>query len=415
MNNNNEHLKYFSFTLKHFLVLFLVFVITYFEPLMFFGIKISQIWKGFVVLWFLLVSLHRGIYWWILIGFLFAIKYLFYSYFPYGFNLAVSSCLEGLFLPTFLSFLYQKYKNNTNYSSVLLNYALIASIFVIYSTVPFMIGLDGFNQQTDLTRYGLEGYAIKGIFYSIASSSKMFSIATLFLLVNYKMFLNSKMKKFFFYFTIGIGMYMVYGSFTRTGWIIFIFGLFFINLVNSTKKQKILGVLYIIIFFNLFAYLYEFNSGFRMRLTGGATYRQYTELSVETLAESRLPFILIAINNLLTSNFEDIIIGYGAQRGIDLFEIKTGMAIVSHNGTFEILESSGIAGLILYFIFIYNLFKKSKIAITYENNDLRRNWYLALYLFISFFLTSHGTPIYGEFIYGCIFVIGLIQNYQKMK
>ena len=94
---------------------------------------------------------------------------------------------------------------------------------------------------------------------------------------------------------------------------------------------------------------------------------------------------------------------------------KTGMAIVSHNKTIEILESSGIIGLFLYLLFMVPLFRK---LISNRNRippELKKLTLLSIILFFGFYLTSHGTPIWGEIIYACIFTAVLIESSRLNK
>lgn len=190
---------------------------------------------------------------------------------------------------------------------------------------------------------------------------------------------------------------------TRTGWAIYGFGILIIFFYESTTKIKIYGFLGIIAISYLLFNLYETNDAFKWRLNGGASYRTEQQLSLEQLANARLPYIFVAIENLNDEGFMSSFVGYGEQRGKELFEQKTNMAITSHNGIFEILEANGIIGIALYAIFVFKLFKK--VLYNKESQDpvTRKAIFVCFYLFTSFFLTSHGTPIWGEIIYAFLF------------
>lgn len=95
---------------------------------------------------------------------------------------------------------------------------------------------------------------------------------------------------------------------------------------------------------------------------------------------------------------------------MDLFKQKTGMEIVSHNKTTEILEASGIIALILYFIFIINLFKNIFQKWNLVPLEIKKLSFISIVLFVCFYLTSHGTPFWGEMIYSCFFIPIIIQN-----
>jgi O-antigen ligase len=348
--------------------------------------------------------------WWIWVGILYSFKFFLYSTFPYGIKYAFLEASDSLFLPVVIAYVFYKYRDKINFDYELIRIALIISIFLIFSAVPFLVGLKTLNPETSLEKYGLNLNAIKGLFYHIAVSSKLFVISTLFVIANYKKFNNKLSNKILFAITIALGIFEVYLSFTRTGWFAFILGLFFWVFYNKKFSQKLLGVFYAVIILYLSTLLYNSNEAFRLRLEGGATYRKNVELSFDRLASSRVPFIFVAIDNIDKSDFLSKLIGYGTLRGIDLFEMKTGMAIVSHNRTFEILEASGIIGLVFFIIFLYGLIKtlfKFKLQ-----NKLKLMVKLSLLLYFFFFFTSHGTPIYGELIFALVFNLVLIRNYQ---
>lgn len=393
-------------------ILFFIFLwlLLYIEPITIGPLKISQIWKAIVVVSMFVYLLPKKMPSFIYIGYLFAFKYLIYTYMPYGYLTAIQNTLEAMIFPLFLGFFYVKYKNRPDATEQLIHIAILLSLFFIFSTVPFMFGLKTLNPVTELDKYGIEGTATKGLFYHIAVSSKMFTIATVVLINAYKRFLNNFKNKIIWLSAVLLGTWFVFTSWTRTGWFIFFVALLISLFYNSSFKKKIIAVFVSIFIFIGIVWIYENNEAFRYRLTGGTTYRTNTELSVEQLAKARLPFIIVAIDNLKDEGTLGQCFGYGTQHGMDLFKQKTGMEIVSHNKTTEILEASGIIALILYFIFIINLFKNIFQKWNLVPLEIKKLSFISIVLFVCFYLTSHGTPFWGEMIYSCFFIPIIIQN-----
>ena len=404
---------YFKTNWKEILFFIFLWLLLYIEPITIGPLKISQIWKAVVVAGMFGYLLTKKLPAYVWVGFLFAFKYLFYTKMPYGYLTAIQNALEEMIFPLFLGFFYIKFRNRPDATERLMHIAILLSLFFIFSAVPFMFGLNTFNPVTELDKYGIEGTATKGLFYHIAVSSKMFTIATIVLINAYKRFLNNFKNKIIWLSAVLLGTWFVYTSWTRTGWFIFLVALLISFFYNSSFKKKLVAVIVSVIIFIGIVWVYENNQAFRYRLTGGTTYRTDTELSVEQLASSRLPFIMVAIDNLKDEGPLGQWFGYGAQHGIDLFKQKTGMSIVSHNGTTEILESSGILALILYFLFIKNLFKKVIRIWNKISNEVKKQSFISMVLFAGFFLSSHGTPFWGEIIFSCFFSSIIINNIQQ--
>ncbi len=406
---------YFKTNWKEILFFIFLWLLLYIEPITIGPLKISQIWKAVVVAGMFGFLLTKKLPAYVWVGFLFAFKYLFYAKMPYGYLTAIQNALEAMIFPLFLGFFYIKFRNRPDATERLMHIAILLSVFFIFSAVPLMFGLNTFNPVTELDKYGIEGTATKGLFYHIAVSSKMFTIATIVLINAYKRFSNNFKNKIIWLSAVLLGTWFVYTSWTRTGWFIFLVALLISFFYNSSFKKKLVAVIVSVIIFIGIVWVYENNQAFRYRLTGGATYRTDTELSVEQLASSRLPFIMVAIDNLKDEGPLGQWFGYGAQHGIDLFKQKTGMSIVSHNGTTEILESSGILALILYFLFIKNLFKKVIRIWNKISNEVKKQSFISMVLFAGFFLSSHGTPFWGEIIFSCFFSSIIINNTQQLN
>lgn len=408
MNNNNNY--FFKITIKETLLLLLLFLLLYFEPIKIGDIKISQIWKAIVVILMLmqLTKYKLPMFFWV--GLLFSFKYLIYSEFPYGISDNFRLFLESLVFPVALGYLYYYYSKRENIE-YLIKLAILLSLFLIFSSAPFILGLKSLYPEYDLSqKYGLNLSATKGLFYHIASASKMFTVATIFIFIFKDKFSNTIFNKLLWLSAFLLGNYLIIMSWTRTAWFIYLAALLITVFYKSKFRVKFIGLICFIIAFVGISYVYETNDAFKWRMTGGASYREESELSFNQLAAARAPYISVAMDNMKDQGIFSTFLGYGELLGKDMFEKKTNMAITSHNGTFEIIESNGILGLSIYLFFCILLFKHIKTYWNFVEPLYKKTVLLMMFIFISFYITSHGTPLWGELIYSFIFVFVMIKG-----
>ena len=396
--------KYFRISFNGVIYFVLLWLLLFLEPIKIGLLKISQIWKAFVVFSIFIFLFNKKKESYTIVGILFAFKYLFYSYIPYGILETIGEFMEALIFPLTLSFLFFYFRRKHNATEKLIQGLIFLSLFFIYSSVPFLFGLENLNPKTELSQYGIEGNATKGLFYHIAAASKMFSYSTIIIFNFYSRFSNSKLNKLFWFVTVLLGTYLVYTSWARTAWLFFFVAIIISLFYGKSFKMRLAASFVSVLIVGFLFNLYQNNQALRYRLTGGAVYRQNTELSVDQLSAARIPFVLTAIDNIKNEDFISKLIGYGKQRGIDLFEKKINLSIVSHNKTFEILESSGIIALLLYIIFIYMLFKSINRYRPYVSSEKRRLSYVFFTLFLGYYLTSHGSPFWSEIMIALLLI-----------
>jgi hypothetical protein len=402
----------FIFKAKEIIFLFFLWLLLFIEPIPIGGLKISQIWKGIFVVILLIQIIKEKIPLFVWIGILFSLKFLLYSSIPYGFMNNFRLFTESLVFPVLLGFLYVKIQKQAKLSYEFTNFAILLSLFLLYSAVPFFFGLKSYNTEFDLTeKYNINFSATKGLFYHIASASKMFTIATVFIILNKSKFNHRKIYKMFWWFSIMLGTFLIIMCWTRTGWFIYGMSIIIILFYYSTFKQKLKGIILLLCCFTIVTYVFEKSEAFRWRLTGGTSYRGEQELSVTQLASARLPYIVTSIGNMQDEGLFGTFIGYGEQKGKDYFEKKLSMSITSHNATFEIIEANGILGLILYLWFMRKVLYGVKKKVLYLEKIDKKTVLICIFLFLSFYITSHGTPLWGEIIYALVFM----DVYQKYK
>ena len=384
-------------------------LVLFFEPLQFGGVKVSHLWKMAALVFLIQASLKPRMPLWFIFGILYALKYLVYTRISYGLMENVQSAAESLMLPLLMVFLYRRFASVPDYEMRLIRFSVLMSCFFIYSAVPSLLGVQSLNPETDLLMYGLEENATKGLFYHVAVASQMYTFATLVLMASYRLFKLSVLGRIVYGCTVLLGVFLIYGTFARTAWLAFIIVALIIFVRGEGVKRKVLGMLMAVVLVFGVIFVYDENEAVQLRMKGGATYRQDVELSADGLLKSRLPFIFIAVDNLVEAGFPSILLGYGTQYGKDLFEEKTSMAIVSHNKTMEIVESSGLVGLFLYFGFVYNVFVLVKKGYYRSSPAVRNLTFVCGLLFALFYFSSHGLPLWCEVIISGVLVANMLR------
>ncbi|WP_147335603.1 hypothetical protein [Pseudotabrizicola alkalilacus] len=387
-------------------------VLLYFEPVQIGPLKVSQIWKVVLIMSLALLLLRRSVPLWFVFAFLFSFKQILYLTFPYGLMTAIASALDAMMFPLVLLYLFRTFKEKPDAVTILHNFSIYASLFFIFSAVPFLLGLQSLQPQRDLAMWGLESNAATGLFYTLAPASQTYLAATLVIMASYQRFSGSLRYIAFFLATIALGTYLVYFSYTRTGWIIYAGGVIILALSIKSASRKMMAIsLVAMCAVAAYAYLAQ-NEAFLLRMAGGATYRQDVEVSWTALMQSRFPFIVTAIDNLNSFGLPGWLIGYGDETTRGLFLQKTGMAITSHNATTTILEGSGLIGLVVYFSYVAALWRRVRHGMR-TDLQLRLLIIIGGYCWIATYVLSHGLPLYAQIAFAGIFASALVRAAQS--
>lgn len=389
-------------------------LLLYLEPLQFGGVSLSQMWKGGLVLIFLLITSSKVMPKWYIFGTAFAAKQILFITLPVGFMLAVQNFFEALFFPALLAFLTSRWRNDPDAVRKMYDFSLYVAIFFLVSAIPFVMGLESLYPARDLAMWGLDRSATTGLFYSLAPASQTYLTATLIIIVSFSRFSNSAISRLAFVGLVALGTYLIYFSFTRTGWFVYAGGLAVLLFFARNAKYRLVALALIAALGVLaFIYLWD-NEAFWLRMGGGATYRRNVEFGLDSIVASRFPFILTAIDNLNDQGIAAWLIGYGPLTGMMLFEARTGMAIDSHNGTFVILESSGIVGLTLYALFLAHLWSALRKG-TKQGEWLYMPIVMGAYCWVSVFLLSRGLPLQAQAVLAGVVAAALIQASQGRR
>ena len=385
---------------KHFLYGIFFFFLFYVETITIFGIKIAILWKIPLLIYMSLFILYSSkkinsyILTW---GYLFNFQLLFSISAITNLVLTFSSISRSIVFPLFFH-----YFNKKGYSSKLKLYLKNISIFIIISTIPFLINLiEPLSVGYDLSRYGLDSFGFNGIFQKAHAASMTLSFAVI--IIGYLLQKeHNKERKFYYLFLILIGLYAIVQTYVRTGLAMTIVGLFIIYY----KKLSVKGFirLFILSLIGGFLALQIYNSSevLQMRVNEKNIYNknENTELSIETIGSGRFLIAAYAIDNWWSEGTYSIFFGLGEPLAREKMNITKGSPVFAHNGIVEVLQTQGLIGLIIMFLFFRSIHK------LIMNNKDSEYFKLNLALFLSF-LTGYFLQGNDLFLVYLMFAISL--------
>lgn len=387
----------------------ILFVLLHFEDRIHLGsISLSNIWKTLVIFIFLFYSLDK------------IFRTNSFNSLPKIILVLAVSLLLGpgkfnfmefqevvtlLILPiSYYTFYYSHRKNKVKLNNSL----LFLSCFLILSALPFIFGFL-VSLKTDIIEadlYGLKEGVLVGLFKHPSLSSKVFVFSTLFIYVYLSELKSRKNKriKLFLNSIILIGLYCIYLSFTRTGWVMILFGIIYSTLYNKNFKTyftKVIPAL-IVLSVSLF-YLYNSNETIQRRVTGDRIGRENSSIDFVTLITSgRNVLILNAIETVNEGGWPSIVFGIGKE-----IALKKNNNTLAHNRFIEIYQYGGLISLFLflfYLLLLYKEFSKRKTKSVYYKLSL-----IFFLLLIASLIPSHGLPLWADVLFGGVIALNRIE------
>lgn len=341
------------------------FVLTYFESYDIGGISFASVWKiPFIAYWIYYTYVHYsgqsrkiGL---VVSGGVFCLLTLVHSNMFTSIIPEVTDFTKYIIVPTLFFFLIRKYKD-TPYDIVKGLYWL--SVFLIWTNIPYLFGFIKPKVQKDYTVSFGESMAdnagFSGPYMTIHAQSVLMASALIFiafLMYNYPR--KFRVSSPFLWVTIGIGLYCLYLSFARTGWLLFGVGMFFVFVKTISFKRVMKSLPFLFMAVLALGYLYLNNDSFRHRLLDQREYS--TGNTSDDIGSGRLLMSSVALKNWWESTPFEVFKGYGLEKGRDKMEQKIGLRLFAHNGLVDILQRSGLIGLTLFILFLYSCYKLIK-------------------------------------------------------
>ena len=236
---------------------------------------------------------------------------------------------------------------------VLSQYVCLSSLLTLTNIVQPL--KDYQNAETFIE--GLSYYS--SVFGDAHAASSYFSIASatlIYFLIKNRF--KSKINKIYNILLILIGVYSLFLSYTRTGWIMFIFSLIFIiDFKRISIKNKIRAIIAIIIAAVGIIALYNNNEAFRLRVSGGGQYKGESDSVIDTDGSGRNIFWKNGIDLWLNSDIYCFLLGNGTDAVVKNNYQKYGMYVGSHSLFVDALAKYGLITFILLVLFYYYQFR----------------------------------------------------------
>jgi len=373
----------------YFIGFFIFFSIVYFESTTLLDIKFAYIWKIALMSYFAYyVLIHRKgqKYLFLRMGYFLSIKQILsIGGITYLFDSVISAFKFAIF-PLFTDYLLASHIK----SSTLKRTLIFFSSYIILSGIPFYLGLlESPNvDPISLSEYGgIEGEtAFSGIFQGSSPASASIAFSVLILL-----FYQSREKKILirllYWFVIGVGLFFLYNTYVRTGWLIFVVGFFYFNLNNNKLSSLIKSLPIIAIFIYLMTTLYYENQMFYNRINDIRTNQDSDAKSYqEKVGSGRLSILGASFSIFADGTFEQQTLGFGNMFFLDEMQKKY-KELFPHNGFVNILVVSGIIGIILFISMLFSIYRTIK---NFRNRFHKKLAFILFYSYIIFNLTQGG-------------------------
>ncbi|PKQ67957.1 hypothetical protein BZG01_06220 [Labilibaculum manganireducens] len=322
------------------------------------GQEMAYIWKLPLLIFLFVGVLGQKVHFnFLILGYLFAIKNLVNtSFFDYPVD-SIINFSKYLTIPLVVHWIYLNINSVENLKKLRMLPVYLAS-FLIVSNIPYYLGV--FSAPVSKTMLWMEDSSLDGLVGILGAphyTSALLSIACIVILE----FIVKKRGGMLLNLVLGpllvLGVFFLFKTYTRTGWLMFVFGvsILFVRKITFKEAGKILA-LSVLLFAGLVV-LYQTNEGFRRRVTDDRA-GQEDKPAYETVGSGRLQIATVYLENLYESNFVTYLVGMGMQESQNRYEKKDGMPLFAHNGFVQTLVDNGILGFLLYLVFLYAIFRE---------------------------------------------------------
>ncbi|APQ18014.1 O-antigen ligase family protein [Maribacter hydrothermalis] len=327
----------------------ILFLLIYLGPVKVGPITFSQVWK---------IPLFVFLFWQVLIkrndkklaiikwSYARAAKNLVTANFSVSFFFGVVDFIRYMMFPLMFEYAYRNIKNIRKLDKLLLGFAQ----FVIISGIPFTFKILQSKAKDVLSFEDFDSYS--GMFQNSHGAAITTTTAVLILLA----YLKSKSTLIRFpklnYLLLLYGIYLIYLTYIRTGYLMFVIGLVFLFLPKKlTFKQVLSGIGMVLIIGVGFYVLLETNEAFYNRIFDIRNGKQ------TAAGSGRLLFWMASFELWFNGNVFELFFGHGFYDLIMHMYQETGLPVYAHNEFFTQLGQNGLLGIIFFIGYLISLFK----------------------------------------------------------
>lgn len=327
----------------------ILFVLIYFGAVKIGPITFSQIWKIplFVFLiWQVLIKRNDKKLGMIKWSYARATKNLVTANFSVSYFYGIVDFLRYMMFPLMFEYAYRKIKSIRKLDKILLGFAQ----FIILSGIPFSLGILESKAEDAQSFIDFDSYI--GMFQNTHGASITTTTAVLILMDYLK--INSTIIKYkkLNYALLIYGVSLIYLTFVRTGYLMFIVGVVFLFLPKKLNFKQVMSGLAVFLILGVgFYVLLETNETFYNRIFDIRNGKQ------TAAGSGRFLFWMASFELWYNGSVFEMLFGHGFHDLIMYMYQKTGLPVFAHNEFFTQLGQNGLLGVIFFIGYLISLFK----------------------------------------------------------
>lgn len=327
----------------------ILFVLIYFGAVKIGPITFSQIWKIplFVFLiWQVLIKRNDKKLGMIKWSYARATKNLVTANFSVSYFYGIVDFLRYMMFPLMFEYAYRNIKSIRKLDKILLGFAQ----FIILSGIPFSLGILESKAEDAQSFIDFDSYI--GMFQNTHGASITTTTAVLILMAYLK--INSTIIKYkkLNYALLIYGVTLIYLTFVRTGYLMFIVGVVFLFLPKKLNFKQVMSGLAVFLILGVgFYVLLETNETFYNRIFDIRNGKQ------TAAGSGRFLFWMASFELWYNGSVFEMIFGHGFYDLIMYMYQKTGLPVFAHNEFFTQLGQNGLLGVIFFIGYLISLFK----------------------------------------------------------
>lgn len=357
----------------------------------------SQIWKVFLLLGIFIDVLRIKIIHYrrpafLKFAYLWGAKnFINYGLIEYPFS-TIAYGLKFSILPILCDYFVNKFKSK----DVLFRFGLVISQYFILFNIPFLLGI--LKPEDNAVIYdGIEAYT--GIFSGQHTTAITTAMAMMFLAYQTIQHNIKRKDRIYNGILFIIACYILYSTFTRTGWAMGVLGLIIlISARKSSVKMVFTQVIALAVIGGAYLYMLNNDERFYNRINDVINDGEYQA----DAGSGRLIYASISLNMFQNSDTAEQLIGNGIDPLMDNMERAIGLRIYSHNGWIDALTGNGIIGLFLLVVFCFTAFIYS---IRHRKEKYAEITISCIIMYISYQSTQGGVFFYQDLLVAIAFAL----------
>lgn len=359
------------------------FVVFFFETVFFFGVKFSVLWKFFLLVYLVSCIIYGcrcrpALPVFLVFAYLFAFKNLIYADPGAEYIGTLMQSVKSFSFPLIIHYFF--IRSTPQLAAKLI---LVVSSSVVLSVLPFLLGIlnpivSGYN----LSIYGLEAEGLVGVFQNPHSAAITVSVSVLCLI--YFFFRSEGFAKIFLAILIIVGVFFVYKTYVRTGYLMLVGPLLIWYLRVRSFRGFIKDIPIMVLCFGGLSYFYFGSEILQMRMADVNIHTPDNTPLLLRVGSGRMSFWLFAMISWIESGPLGWFIGVGYAEALTNMQRYIGVPIFAHNGFLDALHMNGLLGLLLIVLMYSRIWKFIKLNKGNEYSDMAINVFFAIICYVVF-------------------------------